>query len=162
MISIIVAIAENRAIGKNNELLWHLPNDLKRFKQLTTGKTIVMGRNTWLSLPVRPLPNRRNIVISDIPDEKFEGAETINSIEQAIRMTETEAETFVIGGSMIYRQFLPFAGKIYQTVVHAEFDADTFFPELPSDEWILTEQTGFQADEKHAFDYSYLIYERKR
>ncbi len=135
-ISIIVAIAQNFAIGKNNDLLFHLPTDLKRFKAITTGHTIIMGRNTLLSLPKWPLPNRRHIVITDKTDDQFEGCEVVFSIEEAIEKVKDEEEAFVIGGGMIYRQFSPMAGKLYLTVVHQDFEADTFFPEVDYQQWI--------------------------
>ena len=111
-ISIIVAIAENNAIGKDNKLLWHISEDLKRFKRLTTGHTLIMGRNTFLSLPGGALPNRRHIVISDVAGEEFEGCEMARSIEMAISMAGEKDECFVIGGGMVYAQFLPLAGKV--------------------------------------------------
>jgi dihydrofolate reductase len=159
-ISIIVAIAQNFAIGKNNDLLFHLPNDLKRFKEITTGHPVIMGRNTLLSLPKGALPNRRNIVISDIPGEKFERCEMVSSIEEATAIVRNEKEAFVIGGGMIYRQFYPLAGKLYLTLVHRDFDADVFFPEINYSEW----EEFFRedhSDEKNDFDYSYLNLKRK-
>ena len=110
-ISIIVAIARNFAIGKNNDLLFHLPNDLKRFKQITTGFPVIMGRNTLLSLPRWPLPNRRNIVITDRPDDQFAGCEIVFSVEEAARLVSNENEAFIIGGGSIYRQFYPLANR---------------------------------------------------
>jgi dihydrofolate reductase len=154
-ISIIVAIAENFAIGKNNDLLFHLPNDLKRFKQITLGKPVIMGRNTFLSLPNGPLKNRRNIVISDIPDDYFDGCEMTSSIEGAIELVKNEEESFIIGGGMIYRQFYPVAGKLYLTLVHKPFDADIFFPEIFYNEW-TEESREDHFDEKNGFHYSYL------
>jgi len=133
-ISIIVAIADNRAIGKDNRLLWHLSEDLKRFKKLTTGHTLIMGRNTFLSLPNGALPNRRHVVISDQRGETFEGCEMAASIEEAIRLAGDRDECFVIGGGMVYAQFLPMAGKLYLTQVHESFEADTFFPEIDFDQ----------------------------
>ena len=155
-ISIIVAIAENFAIGKNNDLLFHLPNDLKRFKEITTGKPVIMGRNTLLSLPgSRPLKNRRNIVISDIPGEVFDGCEMTSTIEGAVELVQNEEEAFIIGGGMIYRQFYPLAGKLYLTVVHRDFDADVYFPEINYAEWEETSRED-HFDEVNGFDYSYL------
>jgi dihydrofolate reductase len=154
-ISIIVAIAQNFAIGKNNELLFHLPNDLKRFKQITTGHPVIMGRNTLLSLPKGALPNRRNIVITDNPEEKFERCEMVFSIEEAIQAVKNEEEAFVIGGGMIYRQFYPFAGKLYLTLVHRDFDADVYFPEINYSEW-KEEYREDHFDDKNGFKYSYL------
>ncbi len=159
-ISIIVAIAQNFAIGKNNDLLFHLPNDLKRFKEITTGHPVIMGRNTLLSLPKGALPNRRNIVISDIPEEKFERCEMVASIEAAAAAVKNEQEAFIIGGGMIYRQFYPLAGKLYLTLVHRDFDADVYFPEIDYSEWeeVIRED---HSDEKNGFDYSYLNLKRK-
>jgi dihydrofolate reductase len=159
-ISIIVAIAENRAIGKDNRLLWHLSDDLKRFKKLTSGHTLIMGRNTFLSLPNGALPNRRHIVISDIPGETFEHCEMAGSIEQALEMAGSSDECFVIGGGMVYAQFLPVAGKLYLTRVHHSFEADTYFPEIDFSLWraLHTESAG--ADEKNAYAHTYTEYER--
>ncbi len=159
-ISIIVAIAENFAIGKNNDLLFHLPNDLKHFKEITSGHTIIMGRNTLLSLPKWPLPNRRHIVITDKKDDVFEGCETVFSIDEAIEKVKNEAEAFIIGGGMIYRQFFPIAGKLYLTLIHKPFDADVWFPEIDYSEWKEISREDFR-DEKNGFNYSYLNLERK-
>jgi dihydrofolate reductase len=149
-ISIIVAIAQNFAIGKNNDLLFHLPNDLKRFKQITTGHPVIMGRNTLLSLPKGALPNRRNIVITDKPGEKFDRCEMVLSIEEAIDAVRNEKEAFIIGGGMIYRQFYPLAGKLYLTLVHQDFDADVYFPEIDFSQWEeLVREDHF--DEKKVF-----------
>ncbi len=159
-ISIIVAIAQNFAIGKNNDLLFHLPNDLKHFKDITSGYTIIMGRNTLLSLPKWPLPNRRHIVITDKSDDVFEGCETVSSIEEAIEKVKDEKEAFIIGGGMIYKQFYPLAGKLYLTIVHKDFDADVYFPEVNYEEWEELSREDFH-DEKNEFDYSYINLERK-
>ncbi len=159
-ISIIVAIAKNFAIGKNNDLLFHLPNDLKHFKQITSGHSIIMGRNTLLSLPRWPLPNRRHIVITDKKDDVFPGCETVFSIEEAIDKVKNEEEAFVIGGGMIYKQFYPIAGKLYLTLVHQSFEADTFFPEINYPEWAEVAREDFH-DEKNNFNYSYLNLKRK-
>jgi len=159
-ISIIVAIAQNFAIGKNNDLLFHLPNDLKHFKEITSGHTIIMGRNTLLSLPKWPLPNRRHIVITDNPNDRFEGCETVFSIEDAIDKVKDEKEAFVIGGGMIYRQFYPVANKLYLTIVHKDFDADVFFPEINYSEWEEISREDFY-DEKNGFNYSYINLKRK-
>lgn len=159
-ISIIVAIAQNFAIGKNNDLLFHLPNDLKRFKGITSGNTIIMGRNTLLSLPKWPLPNRRHIVISDKPDDQFEGCEVVFSIDEAVKKVKDEKEAFIIGGGMIYRQFYPLAGKLYLTLIHKNFDADVYFPEINYREW-QEESREDLYDAKNDFDYSYLNLNRK-
>ena len=159
-ISIIVAIAQNFAIGKNNDLLFHLPNDLKRFKEITTGHPVIMGRNTLLSLPKGALPNRRNIVITDNPEEKFDCCEMVSSIEEAVAAVKDEQEAFIIGGGMIYRQFFPLAGKLHLTLVHRDFDADVYFPEIDYSEWeeLFRED---HSDEKNGFEYSYLDLKRK-
>lgn len=159
-ISIIVAIAQNFAIGKNNDLLFHLPNDLKRFKAITTGKTLIMGRNTLLSLPKWPLPNRRHIVITDKTDDYFEGCEVVFSIDEAIEKVKDEAEAFIIGGGMVYRQFYPLAKKLYLTLVHKDFDADVYFPEIEYGEWIETAREHHH-DTQNGFDYSYIDLVRK-
>lgn len=159
-ISIIVAIAQNFAIGKDNDLLFHLPNDLKRFKQITTGHPVIMGRNTLLSLPKGALPNRRNIVITDNPDEIFDRCEMVFSIEEAVEAVENESEAFIIGGGTIYRQFFPLAGKLYLTLVHRDFDADIWFPEIDYSQWeIMAREDLF--DEKNGFSYSNLDLKRK-
>ncbi len=159
-ISIIVAVASNFAIGKNNDLLFHLPSDLKRFKKITTGKTLIMGRNTLLSLPKWPLPNRRHIVISDKPDDVFPGCEVVFSIDEALEKVKAEKEAFVIGGGMVYRQFYPVAAKLYLTLVHKDFDADVFFPKIDFTEWEEHSREDLY-DEKNEFHYSYINLTRK-
>lgn len=160
-LSIIVAIADNLAIGKNNRLLWHIPEDLKRFKRITTGHHLVMGKKTFESLPVRPLPNRTSIVLSDIPGDKIDGCVMAYSFEEAIKKCPDE-ECFVIGGGMVYRQFLPIANKLYITWVHQNFDADTFFPELNLDDWQLEESEKHGPDGNNNFSYTYAVYKRRR
>lgn len=162
MISIIVAIAENLAIGKNNDLLWHISEDLKRFKQITTGHTVVMGKRTYESLPFRPLKNRRNIVITDVAGEAFEGCETVYSVEEAIRLCDPSEESFIIGGASVYRQCLPLADRLYLTLVHKEFDGDVFFPEIDFSEWKEISRTDVPEGGDPGFAYSYLILHRKR
>ena len=158
-IAIIVAIAENFAIGKNNDLLFHLPNDLKRFKKITSGHAVIMGKRTLFSLPNGPLPNRRNIIITDVPGETFEGCETVYSTIEAVEAVQNEQEAFVIGGGMIYRQFYPIAGKLYLTMAHQVFEADTFFPVVNFDEWkVIAREDLF--DEKNNFNYSNIDLER--
>ena len=159
-ISIIVAIAQNFAIGKNNDLLFHLPNDLKRFRQITTGYPVIMGRNTLLSLPKGALPNRRNIVITDNPKEKFDRCEMVFSVAEAVETVKNEREAFIIGGGMIYRQFYPVAGRLYLTLVHRDFDADVYFPEIDYSEWEELYRED-HSDEKNGFDYSYLNLKRR-
>ena len=159
-ISIIVAIAQNNAIGKDNKLLWHISEDLKRFKKITTGHTILMGKNTFHSLPNGPLPNRVNIVITDVKNERFEGCEMAYSIEEALEKADPNKDIFIIGGGMIYKQFLPLANRLYLTVVHKDFEADTFFPSINYDEWKEISKESFEASGSNDFSYSYLILER--
>lgn len=160
MISIIVAVAKNLAIGKDNQLLWHISEDLKRFKKLTSGLTVVMGRNTWLSLPVRPLPHRANIVITDNPGECFEGCQMVNSIEAAIAKCPKNEESFVIGGASIYRQFMPIADKLYITQVDKPFEGDTFFPEIDPKVWKVAEQSNWFDMPDGSFRYRFETFER--
>lgn len=151
MISIVVAIAENGAIGYKNDLLWHLPADLKRFKEMTTGHSIIMGSRTFRSLPKGALPNRRNIVLSRTQQD-FPGAEWAASPEVALELVGEEAEAFVIGGAQVYEQMLPYTDKIYLTRVHADFpEADTFFPELDMSEWVELSRTEYPVDEKNRY-----------
>ena len=160
-ISIIVAIAENNAIGKDNQLLWHISDDLKRFKKITTGNTIVMGKNTFHSLPNGALPNRVNMVITDVEGETFEDCKMAYSIEDAMHLLDEKEEAFIIGGGMIYKQFLPLANKLYLTLVHKDLEADTFFPTINYDEWNEVSREKYDASEKNEFPYSYIVLERK-
>ncbi len=159
-ISMIVAMAQNGAIGKNNDLLFHLPGDLKRFKAITTGHTIIMGRKTLLSLPKWPLPNRRHIIITSDQNAQFEGCETANSVHEAIAKVEGEKEVFVIGGGTVYEQFYPLCSKLYLTKVHRNFEGDTFFSVFNTDDWIIESSEDLH-DEKNDFDYSYINMKRK-
>lgn len=159
-LSIIVAVAENNGIGNENKLLTHISADLKRFKQVTKGHTVVMGRNTWFSLPNRPLPNRTNIVITNEPGETFEGAVTVNSIEEAIEKCPENHESFIMGGAMVYKQFFPIAHKLYLTKIHKAFKADTFFPEVNSREWKVIQQERVTNDEQAGLEYSFIDLER--
>ena len=163
MISIIVAISQENAIGKNGQLLCHLPSDLQHFKQITSGKTVVMGERTFFSLPKHPLPNRKNIVLTDVPNKTFEGAQSVYSIEEIVDLfSKTDEEIFVIGGGMVYRQMMPFADKLYITHIHHSWqDADTFFPEIDSNTWTLTQSETMPADDKNPYDYSFAEYIRK-
>ena len=158
-LGLVVAISANNAIGKDNQLLWHLPADLKHFKTITTGNTIIMGRKTYDSIG-KPLPNRRNIVITRQKDLKLEGIEVANSLEEAIALCETDESIYVIGGAEIYKQALPMCTKIYLTRVHQYYDADTFFPKLSFDDWGETEKIDHLPDEKNLIPYSFSTLER--
>jgi dihydrofolate reductase len=160
-ISIIVAIAENYAIGKDNDLLWHISKDLKRFKELTKGHYIIMGKNTYYSLPVRPLPQRTSMIITDVPGEVIDNCLMAYSIEDAVEKMDTKNENFIIGGGSIYRQFMPLADKLYITRVHKDFEADTFFPEISLNEWELIEKVNVDNDPQNDFTYSFETYIRK-
>lgn len=162
MISLIVAVARNNAIGYRGDLIYHLSADLKRFKALTTGHSIIMGRRTFQSFPKGPLPNRRNIVLSRDPSFMPEGAEVYPSMEDALSACKDEEEIFIIGGASVYAQALPLAGKIYLTLVDDEpAIADTFFPMLTADEWHAEQTEWHEADDRHPFSYAFIDYVRK-
>jgi dihydrofolate reductase len=161
MISIIVAVAEDGGIGRGNDLLWHLPEDLRRFRKLTMGKTVIMGKRTWESLPRKPLPGRRNIVITDDPLDSFDGAEAAYSIEGAIDLCESDNEAFVIGGGSIYRQFMPFADRLYITHINKKAPADVYFPAIDKETWKETEREDCIARDSNELSFSYVIYSRR-
>jgi dihydrofolate reductase len=158
-VSIIVAIARNHAIGKNNKLLWHLPNDLKHFKDVTTGHTVIMGRKTYDSVG-KPLPKRRNIIVTR-QAISIEGCEVVNSIEAALALCANDDEVFIVGGAEIYKQSLSLTDRIYLTIIDHDFDGDTFFPELNNEEWKETERENFEPDEKNKYSYSFITLERR-
>lgn len=160
-ISIIVAIASNYAIGKNNDLLWHISKDLKHFKNLTKEHYIVMGKHTYYSLPIRPLPNRTSMIITDVANEEIDNCLMAYSIEDAMNKMDTSKENFIIGGGSIYKQFMPLANKLYITRVHKDYDADTFFPEISLVEWELTSEQHVTDDPQNDFTYTYEVYNRK-
>ncbi len=157
MLSIIVAVAENNAIGKDNDLIWYISDDLKRFKRLTTGHTILMGRKTYESLPNGALPNRENVVITRNKNLVLEKCTMLYSIEEAIeKYTNSEEEVFVIGGGSIYEKLLPYAHKIFLTKVHSNFEADVFFPEIDSNNWKVISEENHKKGEKNEFDFSFI------
>lgn len=161
-VSIIVAVAENNAIGKDQQLLWHMPNDMKRFKTLTIGHAVIMGRKTFESLPKGALPERKNVVLTTMPEAGSVDCFACDSFKDALDICGKEKEVFVIGGALVYRQALKIADKIYLTRVHHVYeDADTFFPEFDLDDWEEVERQEFPADEKHAYPYTFLTYIRK-
>ena len=157
--SIIVAIAKNRAIGKDNKLLWYLPNDLKHFKDITSGHTVIMGRKTFDSVG-KPLPRRRNIVVTR-QDISIEGCEVVKSIDAALTLCAHEDEVFIVGGAEIYRQAIPLTNRIYLTIIDQEFDGDTFFPELEAGDWQETQRENFEPDDKNKYSYSFITLERR-
>jgi len=160
MISLIAAVAQNRALGKDGQLLWHLPEDMRYFRETTRGKPVIMGRKTWESLPdvFRPLPGRRNIVISRNPAYDAPGATLAGSLEEAVRLAQDDAEVFVIGGAEIYRQALPLAQRLYLTEVARDFDADAFFPEFSASDW--TEISRSAAKNGAGLDFTFAVYQR--
>ena len=159
MISIIAAVARNRAIGFKNKLIYWLPNDLKRFKALTTGHTIIMGRNTFLSLPKGALPNRRNIVLSRSA-KAFEGCDVYPSLEAALEHCAPDEDIYIIGGASVYRQALPLADRLCLTEIDdTPAEADTFFPPY-EDDWQVENREDHPVDDRHAFPYSFVDYIR--
>jgi dihydrofolate reductase len=162
MIHIIVATDRNMAIGYQNKLLFWLPNDLKRFKELTTGNTIIMGRNTFLSLPKGALPNRRNIVLSTRKDASFPGAETYTSLEEAIKACKEDEKIYIIGGASVYKQALPLADVLCITEIDAEAPAaDTYFPTIDPSIWKENSRESHPTDEKHEYPYAFVEYIRR-
>ncbi len=159
ILSIIVAIAKNHTIGKDNKLLWYLPNDLKHFKDVTTGHTVIMGRKTFDSVG-KPLPRRRNIVVTR-QAISIEGCEVTPSIEAAIALCKAEDEVFIVGGAEIYRQAIPLTNRIYLTIIDQDFEGDTFFPELNPDEWQETDREDFEPDEKNKYKYAFITLVRR-
>lgn len=161
IISIIVAATENNIIGNNNQLLWHLSNDLKRFKSLTTGKAVIMGRKTFESMG-KPLPNRRNIIISRNTGLSIPGCEVVNSLKTAIQTATNDNEVFIIGGGEIYKQAWDIADKIYLTRVHTVKEGDTIIPNILPEKWTEESTESHPADDKHPYGYSFINYIRKR
>lgn len=161
MIILIAAAADNNALGKDNALLWHLPDDFKHFKNLTSHHYIIMGRKTFESFP-KPLPNRKHVIITrqenyEVPEECF----VVDSMERALKLTQGAEDVYVIGGGEIYSLALPFADKIELTRVHANLEADTFFPVLSEEEWELLSEVAHPSDEKHAYSFTFQTWVRK-
>lgn len=162
ILSLLVAASENNIIGKNNQLPWHLPDDLKYFKNLTWGMPILMGRKTFDSIG-KVLPGRKSIVITRNIDWQHKGVDVVHSIEEAIKKAELLGvkEIFVIGGAEIFKTSFPNADRIYLTRIHQEFDGDVYFPEVSDKEWQLVSSRFCEADEKNAYDHTYQVWERK-
>lgn len=160
-ISIIVAVDENWVIGKRGGLPWRLPADLKHFKTLTVGHTVIMGRRTYDSIG-RPLPDRINIVLSASKNLSIPGCIMAKSIKEAIDFSPEDREVFIIGGAEIYNQFLPFVQRVYLTRIHYKFDGDIFFPKLDLSEWREIQREDFKSDDKNLYDYSFVILEKTR
>ncbi|ANW94999.1 diacylglycerol kinase [Wenyingzhuangia fucanilytica] len=160
MITLIAAIGDNNELGKDNDLIWHLPADLKRFKQITTGHHIIMGRKTYESIG-KPLPNRTTIVISRNKDYKVDGCITTHSLESAIEIAKQDDNAFVIGGAKIYEKAIDIVDELDICEVHNSFDADVFFPNINPNIWEETKREEFKSDEKNIYDYSFVKYRRR-
>lgn len=161
-LSAIVAVDENGAIGKNGDLLCYLPADLKHFKNITMGYTIIMGRRTWESLPKGALPGRKNVVITRNNDFMAPGAEVYHSLEEALQATEQDEKRFIIGGGMLYKEAFAITDKLYLTRIHASFpDADTFFPSIDVSQWQEMSSEYHEADERNAYPYSFIELRRR-
>ncbi len=159
-VSAVVAAAENNAIGRDNQLLWHLPNDLRFFKHTTTGHAIIMGRKTYESVG-RPLPNRRNIIVTRQAGYTAEGADVVHSLAAALESCAAAEHVFVVGGAEIYQQALPVTDRVYLTRVHVSLPGDSFFPQLDEQDWKLVSEDHHPADNRHAYGYTFMIYERR-
>ncbi|WP_295334593.1 dihydrofolate reductase [Flavobacterium sp.] len=160
MITVIAAVAENNALGKENQLLWHLPDDFKRFKAITSGHYIIMGRKTFESFP-KPLPNRTHVIISRQPNYHPEGCIVVNSLGKAIEACPKTEEVFIIGGGEIYQQSIEVADKLDLTKVHASFEGDTYFPEINLTQWELVFEEFHPKDERHDYAFTFQTYLKK-
>ncbi|MBW2962146.1 dihydrofolate reductase [Mesonia aestuariivivens] len=161
MLTIIAAAAENNALGKDNDLVWHLPDDFKRFKKLTTGHYIIMGRKTYESFP-KPLPNRTHVVITRQLDYEDKNCLVVHNLEEALALASKDEQPFIIGGGEIYKLSLPQVDKIELTRVHGEFEADAYFPELDLNDWQLVNEEFHEKDDKHNYAFTYFTYQRKK
>jgi dihydrofolate reductase len=159
-LSCVLAFGENRGLGFGNKLPWHLPDDLKRFKEITRGHSVIMGRKTYESMG-RLLPERKNIIITRDTSYKVEGAKIMHSIEEAIEEVKNEEEAFVIGGGEIIKLALPYLDRMYLTHVEANFPADSFFPEIDWGEWRMVSEELHPKDERHPYNFIYKVYEKK-
>jgi dihydrofolate reductase len=165
ILSLVVAYASNRVIGRDNDLPWYLPEDLKRFKRLTSGHCVIMGRKTYDSIIKRlggPLPNRRNIVITSNSSYEARGADVVSSFPEALRRTKSSNEVFVIGGESVFKEALALADKIYATEIRKEVMGDVYFPHTDSSEWQVIERELSSADDKNEYDYEFVTYKRIR
>ncbi len=160
-LSLVVAASSNNVIGRDGGLPWHLPDDLRQFKRLTTGKAVIMGRSTYESIG-RPLPDRRNIVMTRNADYVADGCDVVSSVSEAIDALEGAEEAMIIGGGQVYRDFLPLADRIYLTRVQAEVEGDTYFPEIDEATWRLVSSEHHGADEKHRYAFDVMVFERRR
>jgi len=157
---IIAAIGKNFELGKNNQLLCHLPADLKRFKEITSGFPVIMGDKTWESLPIKPLPKRRNIVITLDKNANYQPCEVVHTIDDAVALVKNEEKAFIIGGATIYKLFIDRIDTLYLTRINANFDADVFFPNVNFNEWNLIEEVVYEKDDKNEFDMRFQVFKR--
>ncbi len=160
MISIIAAISENHALGKNNEMLWHLPDDFKRFKKVTLGHHVIMGRKTFESLGKKALPKRTNIIITRQPSYQASRIVLASSLTKALQIAKTDSNPYILGGGQIYKEAMQYADVLDLTIVHHKFEADTFFPEIDPKVWKETSREFHAKDDKHRYDFSFVMYKR--
>lgn len=160
LLTMIAAAAKNDALGKDNDLIWHISEDLKRFKRLTSGHAIIMGRKTFESMP-KALPNRTNIVLTNKKDYQPEGAIVVHTIEDALNLVKDDTQPFIIGGGEIYRLFMPYCDRIELTRVHHNFDADVFFPKIDLNQWKEIARENIDATKEQPYHYSYITFEKK-
>lgn len=159
-LTMIAAAAENNALGKDNDLIWHISEDLKRFKRLTSGHAIIMGRKTFESMP-KALPNRTNIVLTNKKDYQPEGATVVHNLEDALDLVKNDPQPFIIGGGEIYRLFMPYCDRIELTRVHHTFEADVFFPEIDQTHWQEVAREDITPTEEQPYHYSFITFEKK-
>lgn len=160
LLTMIAAAGKNNELGKNNDLIWHISEDLKRFKRLTSGHAIIMGRKTFESMP-KALPNRTNIVLTKKKNYAPEGAYVVHSIKEALDLVQEDAQPFIIGGGEIYRLFMNYCDRIELTRVHHEFDADVYFPEIDKNQWTIIAEEAVSSSENQPYTYTYLTYQKK-
>jgi len=160
-LSLIAALAENGTIGKDNELPWHLPDDFKWFRQNTLGKPVIMGRRTWESIGSKPLPGRKNIVVTRSPSSPVAGVEMAFNLQRAVELAGREDEAVIIGGARLYADALPITDLMYLTRVHAEIEGDTVFPEMNWEQWERVSSDKHAADDRHAYAFTFEIWERR-
>lgn len=156
----IAAVAQNGIIGNNNDLIWHLPNDLKHFKKLTKGHTIIMGRKTWESIGAKPLPHRKHVIITRNFEYEAKGAEVVSTIDEALEQARGDVQPFVVGGGEIYKLAMPFVNRLELTIVHHDFEGETSFPDFDKSEWKETWSERHEKDEKHQFAFTFRTLER--
>jgi len=159
-IAMIAAMAKNNVIGKDNDMPWHLPDDLKFFKSKTVGKPIIMGRKTFESIGCRPLPNRQNFVISRNANLKFDGVQVFSSVDEAIAGLSNEEEVIIMGGGQLYKEMLPRADRLYVTMIDAEIDGDTFFPNWQALAWNTLDKVRHETDERHAYAFDFITMDK--